>query len=94
MVPPLPEPEPGSAADEPVRRPRSARAEYRESEIYEPLSTLLLGGRKLRLGLMIAVFVAYNAAMAVIAFDAVGSSPSSDRHGASSQSSSAACWWA
>jgi hypothetical protein len=77
-VPPLAEPEPGASAHEPARRPRSARAEYRESELYEPLSTLLLGGRRLRLGLMIVVFAAYNAVMAAIAFDAVGSSPSSD----------------
>jgi hypothetical protein len=77
-VPPLEEPEPGSAAHEASRRPRTARAEYRDSEMYQPLSSLLLGGRKVRIALLVVLFIAYNAAMAALAFDAVGSSPTSD----------------
>jgi hypothetical protein len=72
-VPPIDDSDPAPAA-----RRHNARTEYLDSELYQPLSSLLLGGRKLRIALMALLFIAYNAGMAVIAFDAVGSSPSSD----------------
>ena len=58
---------------EPEWRGRTARTQYRDSEIYQPLSAMLLGGRALRIALLVCVLAPYNAALGWFAWGAWGS---------------------
>jgi hypothetical protein len=68
-----PAPVPGAPREVEHREPdwhgRTARSQYRDSEIYQPLSSMLLGcdARKV---LLIAVLALYNGAIGWVAWDA------------------------
>jgi hypothetical protein len=61
----LPEP----LLEEPPWRGRTARAQYRDSEIYEPLSAVLLGPRGLRTALLVAFLVLSSGVIGWFAWD-------------------------
>jgi hypothetical protein len=73
LAPPRPSPlrdePPETLHEEPPWRGRTARAQYRDSEIYEPLSAVLLGPRGLRSALLVAFLVLYNAVIGWFAWD-------------------------
>jgi hypothetical protein len=69
---PLLEPAPETAHVEPDWRGRTARTQYRDSEIYQPLSSMLLGGRVMRATLLVAFLLACNAAIGWLAWQAWG----------------------
>ena len=66
---PLRDEPPEPLHEEPPWRGRTARAQYRDSEIYEPLSSVLLGPRGLRMALLVAFLVLYNAVIGWFAWD-------------------------
>ncbi len=75
LVPPAPplEAPPGTAPSAPDWRGRTARTQYRDSEIYEPLSSLLLGGRSVQATATVTFLLVCNAAIAWLAWDTWGS---------------------
>jgi uncharacterized membrane protein YeaQ/YmgE (transglycosylase-associated protein family) len=66
MVQPAPE----TIHREPDWRGRTARTQYRDSEIYQPLWSVLIGGRVVRAALLIAFLVACNAVIGWLAWNA------------------------
>ena len=73
---PAPVPEPPPPAPE-YREPdwhgRTARSQYRESDLYQPLGSILFGslsGFRARVVLIVAVIVVYNATLGWLAWDA------------------------
>lgn len=54
---------------EPDWRGRTARSQYRDSELYQPLSSMLLGCDARRV-LLVAVLALYNGAIGWVAWDA------------------------
>ena len=66
---PVPEAPPEVEHHEPDWRGRTARSQYRDSEIYQPLSSMLLG-RDARPFVLVAVLVLYNGVLGWIVWGA------------------------
>ena len=68
---------------EPDWHGRTARSQYRESDLYQPLGSILfgrLGGFRARAALIVAIIVVYNATLGWLAWDAWTNGPTtSDR---------------